>query len=106
MIIFADLTLPSPEEPQEETEIVITKTRLLSGKTKIQASQEKGFSVSFICHTQDPADLSNITSKIGLAGTLEIDGTQYTNCYIESFKKIWEGNSQWTYEISFARDTT
>lgn len=106
MIYFADVLLKNAEEPQEETGVVISTTRLLSGKTKIQASTATDKKFSFICHTDDQADIDNIISKIGTAGTLEIDETQYTNCYIDSFKKTWEGNGNYTYEISFVRDTT
>lgn len=105
-IIYAGVTLVQPEEPDEDLEIIVTKTRLLSGKNKIQASPETGQNFKFRCHTTDLADITNLISKIGTAGTLSIDGTLYANCYIDSFKKINEGNGNYTYEISFVRDTT
>lgn len=106
MIYFADVLLKNAEEPQEETAVVLSTTRLLSGKTKVQASAESDKKFSFVCHTTDPADIDNLISKIGTAGTLKIDSLQYTNCYIESFKKTWEPNNNWTYEITLVRDTT
>lgn len=105
-ILYADVLLVNPEEPDEETEIITTVTRLLSGKFKVQASPDPGQVFNFVCHTQDPADITALYTKIGTAGTLAVDGVQYTNCYIQHLKKINEGNGNYTYEISLVRDTT
>lgn len=105
-IVFSGVTLQYPTEPEQDFSIIVNKTRLLSGKLKVQGSTETAPTFKFKCHTTDQAHIETIISLIGTAGTLEIDGVHHTNCYIDSFKKIWEGNDNWTYEISFVRDTT
>jgi hypothetical protein len=105
-VVFDGITLTSPEPPEEEPDILLTGTRLLSGKVKIQASAAQGYRANFKCHTATLSDITNLQAKIGTAGTLTIDGTAHTKCYISSFRKTEAAAGKWIYEVSFIQDTT
>jgi hypothetical protein len=86
------------------------------------------FECTIACRTADWADylalaaLSGITKKTlllngkvsvqtigGTAGTLVLDGTSYTNCYIESITAAGVSRSHlgaWDFTIAFVKDTS
>lgn len=105
MITFDGLELKNPEPLEKEPDIALTKTRLYTGKIKIQASPEYGTKYIFKCRTDDDSDISALYAKIGYPGTLSIDGTQYTNCYIETLKEKELAKNSWQYDITIVRDT-
>lgn len=51
---------------------------------------------------------TRVTTKGGIKGTLVLNGTTYTNCYIESISaaEVSQSNlGMWDYTISFVRHT-
>ena len=107
-VTFDDAAVSVIREDEISVSWTLTDTTLLSGKTAIQASSETKFDRTFQCYTENYSEISALLGKIGRAGTLVIDGTTYTNCYIAppfSYKEVIKGSGKYTYTISFKRHT-
>lgn len=100
------VTLQSPEIFEKDAGVITNVTVLLSGKRSVQASAETGLNLTFKCYTTTYTNISSLRALIGSAGTLNIDGTDYTNCYISKFCEIEWHPGKWDYTVSFVRDTT
>lgn len=108
IVTFAGLPVSVIQEDEIAVSWSLNETTLLSGKTYIQANAEQKFNRSFQCYTESYSEISSLLGKIGSAGTLIIDGTSYTNCYIAppfGYKEIIKGSGKYTYSISFKRHT-
>lgn len=105
-VVFSTITLTDPSPFDIGWTILINEVILMSGKHSIQASSATALNVSFKCQTTSATELSNLKNKIGSSGTLTIDGTSYTKCYISNFiyNEVLPG--VYDYTISFIQDTT
>jgi len=99
-------TLSNPEPFDLNAGVITNVTVLASGKRSVQTSTETAIAPTFRCLTDTYTDISGLRALIGSSGTLSIDGTNYTKCYISSFvEKEWFPGT-WEYTVSFAQDTT
>lgn len=105
-ITFDSLELKNPEPFERDWGVQTNETKLYSGKTAVQASAETRLAVTFKCYTETYTDISNLRAKIGAPYTLSIDGTNYTQCYITSFKEEEWSSGKYNYEVEFVQDTT
>lgn len=108
IVTFDSLPVSVIQEEEISTTWSLNETTLLSGKTYIQANSETKFGRSFQCYTESYSEISSLLGKIGSAGTLIIDGTSYTNCYISppfGYKEVIQGSGKYTYSIAFKRHT-
>jgi hypothetical protein len=106
IVTFDGVTLKEPEvRPQHQPKV--NETELVSGKNKVTISTtvKTTWQVSFI--TESDAEYAAILAKIGVSGSLVIDGTTNTKCAIKSWGKEKEINPS-TRELSltFIQDTT
>lgn len=104
-ITFDSIALTNPEPFERDWGVQTNEEKLYSGKTAMQTSTETRLAVSFRCETETYSDISNLRTKIGLKKTLSIDGTNYTNCVITSFKEKMWAKGKYTYEASFVQQT-
>lgn len=105
-IVFDGITLSNPAPFEKDWGVQAKDTKLYSGKTYIQASTETRLAAAFKCETETYSDVSNLRAKIGTKATLTIDGSNYTNCAITSFKESEWAAGKYTYEVSFIQQTT
>lgn len=105
MISFSGITLTDASTYEDDAGIVLKETTLLSGKNHVSASSETVFRPSFTCLTEDYSEITSLRALIGSSGTLLIDSTSYTYCYIKSFKSKQYAPNKWQYEISFTQHT-
>lgn len=106
-ITFDGVALVRPSFPVFDRAPLTNTVTLVSGKRSVQTSAELGFSVSFTCVTDTLTDISNLRAKIGSPYTLVIDGTSYTNCYLQApWRETKLDDTYWQYSVSFVRDTT
>jgi hypothetical protein len=81
--------------------------RLYSGEVYTSISDVTSFFPrTFQCHTDLWSEITAVAALIGTYGTLIIDGTSYTNCYISSFgniKNLIDGTGKYSYSISFGK---
>lgn len=80
---------------------------LVSGKKKLTISTEVETSWQITCITIGVAEYAAVLAKIGVSGTLTIDGISRTKCAIKSWGNEKEINPS-TIEIplTFEQDTT
>jgi len=105
-VTFDGVDLIRPSFPEIDRSPITNETILVSGKRSVQSTSELGFKVTFRCWTTDPSDISNLRSKIGSSHTLVIDGTSYTNCYINRWVETKVDDLNWAYSVGFVRETT
>jgi len=105
-ITFDGVVLVRPSRPDIDWSPITNVVVLISGKRSVQSSSELGFSVGFICVTETYSNISDLRAKIGSPYTLVIDGVNYTNCYISSFKERKIDDIHWEYSVGFVRQTT
>jgi len=105
-ITYNSITLTDASTFEDDPGIILTKTRLYSGKQYVNSSTETIFEPSFVCWTETYSEITSIRALIGSPYTLVIDSTSYTKMYIEKFKSKQYAPGKWRYEISFTQDTT
>ncbi len=105
-ITFDGLALQNPELFQKDWGVQLNETKLYSGNTSIQASIKTRLSVIFKCYTETYSYISTLKEKIGLPATLNIDGTEYANSFITSFKEEEWASGKYNYEVGFVQDTS
>ena len=105
-VVFGSTTLTDPSPFDIGWPILINEVILMSGKHSIQASSATALNVSFKCQTTSATELSTLKGLIGSSGTLTIDGTSYTKCYISNFTYNEVLPGVYDYTISFIQDTT
>lgn len=105
-VVFDTITLPNPSPFDVEWPVLINESVLLNGKRSVQASAESAIRVTFKCFPATASDVSTMKGKIGTSGTLTIDGTSYTKCYISTFSYYETMPGQYTYTVGFIQDTT
>ena len=105
-VSFAGITLTNAEPPATEPDILLNKTRLQSGKIKLVGSSQYGLKYSFTCHITSLTEYNNLLGLIGTPGTLTVDNDSYSNMMIETLTRQEDGINNWTYKISFQRDTS
>lgn len=108
IVYFDGQLLEILEREEVSVDFDFQETTLLSGKLRIDAIPEPKFARVWTCYTDDFAKITNLLSKIGRPYTLQIDGVDYTNCYIAppfSYRELIFGSGQYTYTINIKRHT-
>jgi hypothetical protein len=105
-VTFDGITLKEPwVQPQIKPRV--NETELVSGKIKLTVSSglKTSWQISFI--TESEAEYTAILAKIGVIGSLIIDGVTKTKCAIKTWGKEKDINPS-TRELSllFVQDTT
>lgn len=88
-------------------DLLVKETVLLSGDLAVDASTHYHFRPAFtVIDTSTVRD--GLLALIGSSGTLVINGTSYSNCYIKSFGRaeVLPRSSYIRWPISFVRETT
>lgn len=105
-VTFDGIQLRRPSFPEFDRSPITNETILVSGKRSVQSTPELGFKVTFRCWTTDRSDIIDLRAKIGSPYTLVVDGTSYTNCYINRWVETKIDDINWAYSVGFVRETT
>ena len=105
IVTFDGLTLTEPEvrpviRPQ------VQEKDLVSGETKTTVSSKTKKNWKISCLTESPAEYAALLAKVGLKGSLVIDGTPHTNCSIKSWDEDEINPTTNRVKMTFTRDTT
>ena len=105
-VTFAGVTLKNWQTPKKTLSRDVKETELLSDKTHVsRSSKVVQFPKIFQCYSETDNEQATVEALINETyGTLTIDGTNYTYCYVYQISDIWEvreGSGVWTYSIEF-----
>jgi hypothetical protein len=106
-LTFSSVTIQVYQASDFAYDIQAKSSRLYSGQIYTSISDVTSFFPrTFLCHTDLWSEITALTALIGTYGTLVIDGTSYTNCYISGFSSVHnliDGTGKYTYSISFGK---
>lgn len=105
-VTFDGLALKEPQV-KRQPKPKVNESELVSGETKLTPSStvKTSWQISFI--TESAAEYAAILAKIGVKGSLVIDGTTHTNCVIKSWGNEKEINpSTMELSLTFGQDTS
>ena len=109
-VLFMGLTVSAYQNDRYSYGISSKESRQYSGAIYASISPvSTTFPRSFDCYVTDKTEFETLATKIGVFGTLSIDGISYTNCYISDFSDIYEivrGSGKYTYHIQFSQAVT
>jgi len=109
-VLFMGLTVSAYQNDRYSYGISSKESRQYSGAIYASISPvSTTFPRSFDCYVTDKTEFETLATKIGVFGTLVIDGTSYSNCYISDFGDIYEivrGSGKYTYHIQFSQAVT
>jgi len=110
IVTFMGLTVSAYQNDKYSYGISSKESRQYSGAIYASVSPvSTTFPRSFDCFVTDRAEFETLAKKIGVFGTLVIDGTSYSNCYISDLGDIYEivrGSGKYTYHIQFSQAVT
>ena len=110
IVTFMGLTVSAYQNDKYSYSTPSKESRQYSGAIHASISPvSTTFPRSFDCFVTDKSEFETLATKIGVFGTLVIDGTSYSNCYISDFSDIYEivrGSGKYTYHIKFSQAVT
>jgi len=101
---FSGVSLPHAKY-EVQTKPIVQKARLISAKMKLQTTTEVDYIIPIICLCT-AAEKTNIIALIGTFATLILDGTEYTNCVIQSYKSKEISPIYHEVNLTFWKDTS
>jgi len=104
-VSFDGLTLSEPEI-KRSPKPTVNSTRLVSGKIKLTISTEIQTSWQISCLVNATTEYTALAAKMGISGSLVVDGTTYAKCAIKSWKEKELNPSVIEVTITLEQDTT
>jgi len=104
-VVFDGLTLVEPDV-KRNPKPTVNSTRLVSGKIKLTVSTEIQNSWQISCLTTGTSEYTALAAKMGISGSLVVDGTTYTKCAIKSWKEKDMNPNVIEVTITLEQDTT
>lgn len=102
---FDGLTLVEPDV-KRNPKPTVNSTRLVSGKIKLTVSTEIQNSWQISCLVTGTSEYTALAAKMGIIGSLVIDGTTNTKCAIKSWKEKELNPNEIEVTMTFEQDTT
>jgi len=84
----------------------VNESELVSGKTKLTVSSNTKKSWQVSCITETAGEYTALFSKIGVVGSLVVNGTTYTKCAIKSWKEKEINPNVKEITMQLVQDTT
>lgn len=104
-VTFDSVALTQPEQFEEDHSPETEETTLHDGRKVVDINTNAGIRVTFTCNTAQLSDITALRAKIGTLGTLVIDGTSYTSCYIAGFRTKKISTTYYEYTVEFKQQT-
>jgi hypothetical protein len=107
-VTFNSVELYHASPLDRDTAVRSAERILLNGRSKIVPAANAGTRFRFTC-MGSLAQMDAITALVGAAYTLDVGGTQYTNCHILGTPKTREmpgSPGNYTLSLEFVQDTS
>lgn len=107
IVTFDGSTVSAYQAKDVSYTIERVENTLMTGLRHVRLSNiAPTFPRAFDCYTASYSEISTLAAKIGSFGTLVIDGTSFSDCYISQLSNIKEliyGSGKYTYSITFGQ---